>query len=120
MKEVIFNFEKLKVYQKSLDFIDFVYNTTKTFPNDERYGLTSQYRRAAISIALNISEGHGDTNPQFNRYLSIAWDSIKECVTCSTIAKRRNFISEETNIETQTKLEELAKMISGLKRRLKK
>lgn len=62
MEEVKFSFEELRVYQKSLDFVDEVYKITKEFPNDERFGLTTQYRRAAQSIALNIAEGAGDTD----------------------------------------------------------
>lgn len=85
------------VYQKSLDFIDDVYKITKDFPNDEHFGLTSQYRRAAQSIALNLAEGAGDTDSQFNRLLQISQGSIKECVVCSTIANRQNYITEEIN-----------------------
>lgn len=62
MEEVKFSFEELRVYQKSLDFVDEVYKITKEFPNNERFGLTTQYRRAAQSIALNIAEGAGDTD----------------------------------------------------------
>ena len=52
-----FNFEELQVYQKSLDLVDVVYHMSREFPKDEIYGLTSQFRRAAVSISLNISEG---------------------------------------------------------------
>lgn len=69
MKTIKFKFEDLKVYQKSLDFVDTVYNTTKQFPSEENYRLTSQFIRAATSISLNIAEGSGDTNPQFRRFL---------------------------------------------------
>ena len=62
MESSKFKFEELTVYQKSLDFVDEVYKITKEFPNDERFGLTTQYRRAAQSIALNIAEGAGDTD----------------------------------------------------------
>lgn len=119
MKDVEFNFEKLLIYQKALNFVDSVYDITKSFPKNEMYGLASQYKRAASSIALNISEGHGDTNAQFNRYLNIAKNSIKECVTCSSIARRQKFISDDIDEESRIKLEELAKMISGFKRKLK-
>ena len=114
-----FKFEELKVYQKALDFVDNVYELTKDFPKEELYALTAQYRRAALSIALNIGEGHGDTDAQFNRYLTIAWDSVKECVVCSTIAKRRKYINEEKDILSRRQLEELAKMIMGLKKYIK-
>ncbi|AIN49945.1 four helix bundle protein [Dokdonia genika] len=75
-KEVVFNFEKLKVYQKSLDFVDFVYEIIQKFPVDERFALSSQYRRAALSISLNIGEGQGSSDAQFNRYLDIALNSL--------------------------------------------
>lgn len=99
MKDVKFKFEDLKVYQKALAFIDETYKVTGQFPKEELYGLSSQYKRASISIALNIAEGSGDTNAQFNRFLNISKGSIKECVVCSTIANRQNFISDEQNCQ---------------------
>lgn len=120
MKKVVFNFEKLTMYQKSLDFIDAMYTLTTNSPSSESYGLTSRYQRAALSITLNISEVHGDTEKQFNRCLTMAWNSVKECVNCSTIARRRNFISQIQDDEARLKLEELAKMITGLPKSLKR
>lgn len=117
--KVIFNFEKLSVYQKSLDFVDEVYLLVKKFPKDERYGLSSQYKRAALSIALNIGEGQGSSDAQFNRYLNIALDSLKECVVCSTVSKRQNYISQQQDHESRKKLEEIAKMIQGIKKFIK-
>lgn len=55
-----FDFESLELYKKSLDYIDFVYDVTNKFPKDELYGLTSQFRRAANSISLNVAEGYGE------------------------------------------------------------
>jgi four helix bundle protein len=119
MKITKFNFEDLQVYQKSLDFVDLVYNTTEHFPKEEKYGLVSQFNRATTSIALNIAEGAGDSDAQFNRFLQIAIDSVRECVVCSTIATRRNYISEAQNQEVRVKLVELSKMISSLQKYLK-
>ncbi len=104
MENSKFKFEDLIVYQKALDFVDYIYCVTKRFPKDELYGLTSQYKRAAASIPLNIAEGSGDTDAQFNRYLQIAWDSVKECVVCSTIARRQNFISVDEDLDARNKL----------------
>jgi four helix bundle protein len=115
-----FKFEDLKVYQKALDFLDSVYVTTQSFPKNELYNLTSQFKRAAVSIALNIAEGQGDSNAQFNRFLQIAMDSVKECVVCSTIATRQNFIPKEQDVDNRERLAELSKMISGLQKYLKK
>ena len=97
MSEIKFKFEDSKVYQKSIIFIDKVYVITSKFPKEESYRLTSQFVRAATSIALNIAEGSGDTNAQFRRFLRIALQSLKECVVCLTIAKNQNYISIDEN-----------------------
>lgn len=120
MENPKFKFEELNVYQKSLDFVDDVYSITKKFPKEELYGLTSQYKRASVSIPLNIAEGAGDTDAQFNRYLQMAWDSSKECVVCSTIAKRQGFITEQDDKNARIKLSELAKMTVSLQKYLLK
>ena len=69
-----FKFEKLIVWQKSLDLSDEVNQLTKTFPKDEIYVLASQIKRAADSVSLNIAEGlnWSESNPEFNRFLAIA------------------------------------------------
>ncbi len=90
MEATKFNFEDLIVYQKSLEFVDSVYIVTKSFPKEERFALSTQFIRAAISVSLNIAEGSGDTDAQFNRYLQMALDSVRECVVCSSIAMRQN------------------------------
>lgn len=120
MENPKFKLEELNVYQKSLDFVDDVYSITRKFPKEELYGLTSQYKRASVSIPLNIAEGAGDTDAQFNRYLQMAWDSSKECVVCSTIAKRQSFITEQDNKNARIKLSELAKMTVSLQKYLLK
>lgn len=119
MKKIDFKFEELKVYQKALDFVDITYETCQNFPKIERYALTSQYTRAAVSIALNIAEGSGDTNAQFNRFLQIAIGSVKECVVCSTIAARQLYISKKLDYSNREKLAELSKMITSLQKYLK-
>ncbi|CAM3350282.1 four helix bundle protein [Aequorivita lipolytica] len=69
-----------------------------------------------MSIPLNIAEGAVDTDAQFNRYLQMAWNSSKECVVCSTIAKRQGFITEEDDKDARVKLVELAKMTVSLQK----
>lgn len=119
MKDIKFKFEDLKVYQKALDFIDSTYSITEKFPKNENYALSSQFKRASTSIALNIAEGAGDTNAQFNRFLNITKGSIKECVVCSTIAKRLNYLNEEEDYKNRIQLEELSKMTTSLQKYLK-
>ena len=119
MSDSVFSFENLQVYQKSLDFVDMVYLVSKQFPNSESYNLTSQFKRASVSISLNIAEGAGDTDAQFNRFLQVAMDSIRECVVCTTIAKRQNFVNEEQYVEIRNRLTELSKMTASLQRYIK-
>jgi four helix bundle protein len=119
MKEVKFKFEDLKVYTKTLDFVDLVYKTCGNSPNTERFALSSQFTRAAVSTALNIAEGSSDSDKQFNRYLQMALDSVNECVVCSTIAKRQNYISADIENQLREKLAELLKMVTSLQKYLK-
>ncbi|MFA6923348.1 MAG: four helix bundle protein [Bacteroidales bacterium] len=119
-KDEIFNFEKLNVYQKSLAFLDLVYKTSDTFPKMENFALTNQFIRAAQSISLNIAEGSGNTVPLFIRYLNIAKSSVRECIVCVSIAKRRKYINEEIEIILRNQLILISKMISGLITSLKK
>jgi hypothetical protein len=64
-----FSFEELKVYQKALEYVDFVYTITRDFPKAEAFSLTDQFRRAAVSICLNIAEGTGGSQAEFNQFL---------------------------------------------------
>lgn len=111
-----FKFEDLKVYQKALDFGEIVHVQTKLFPKDERFALISQYRRAADSIALNIAEGYPGTDAQFVKHINYAIYSANECVSCSTKARYRNYISDIENEENRMCLSELTKMLSSLRR----
>jgi four helix bundle protein len=115
----LFHFEKLIAYQKALDYIDFVYELTSKFPQHELYGMTSQWRRASCSIALNTGEGAGSTDNDFNNFLRIAKRSLRECVVCTTIALRRKYILNEENNNSRNKLTELARLNSGLVKSIK-
>jgi four helix bundle protein len=115
-----FKFEDLMMYQKALDYADFVYEQVRKFPKEETYRLASQFIRAADAIALNIAAGSSSTKPNFNRYLQVAWDSAHEYVVCSTKSKRRGFIDEQTNERNRELLTELSKMITSYKNYLNK
>ena len=119
MGTIKFKFEDLKVYEKALDFVDLAYEISKNFPSTEKFGLTSKFTRAAVSIALNIAEGSSDSDKQFNRFLQMALDSVNECVVCATISKRQKFISNQTNDTIREKLVELSKMITSLQKYLR-
>jgi four helix bundle protein len=115
-----FKFENLVVWQKAMDFDDDINNLVKTFPKDEIYILTSQMKRAADSIVLNIAEGStGQTSPEFKRFLSYAIRSAVEVVACLHIAKKRRFINEDIFRDYYSKAEEIIKMLQGLKNSIK-
>jgi four helix bundle protein len=113
-----FDFENLKVYQKALDYIDFVYKITESFPREEQFALTSNFQRAAQSIALNIGEGSGGTKTEFKYFIRISSRSIKECIVCTAIARRRNYLGQKEEDESRAMCVELSKMLSGLKKSL--
>lgn len=114
-----FKFEKLIVWQKAVDLSDMINQLVKEFPKDELYILSSQIKRAADSVSLNIAEGStGQSNPEFNRFLSIALRSNIEVVGCIFIGKRRGYITD-TKFETIYKMcEEISMMINALRKTL--
>ena len=113
-----FKFEELVVYQKAIDFVDRIYLLTKRFPHDEMFGLTSQLRRAAVSISLNIAEGSARTKKEFNRFLDMARGSVFEYVAILQISIKQKYINKSTFEEFKEYLVEISKMLSGLKHSL--
>ena len=115
----MFNFEKLDVWQKAIDFADLVYNQTRQFPTEERFGLTNQLRRAAISISSNIAEGSSRSSKNdFARFIEIATGSVFEVTSQAYVARRQEFLSEDQFRVTYTAAEELSRMLSGLRKSL--
>ena len=115
-----FKFEKLIVWQKAVDLSDVVNQVTKSFPKDEVYVLTSQMKRAADSVSLNIAEGStGQSNPEFNRFLGIALRSAIEVVGCIFLAKRRGYIADENFNKIYHMCKEILVMINALRNSLK-
>jgi len=120
MEEDKFDFEDLKVYQKGLDYVDFVYKITKSFPKEEVFSITDQFKRASVSICLNIAEGSGGSKIEFNKFLKIARRSIRECIAITEISYRQQFIDEKAKRQSRSFSIELSKMINGLIKSLKK
>jgi hypothetical protein len=115
-----FKFEKLLFWQKAIDLTALVHNVTLKFPKEEMYVLTSQIKRAADSVALNIAEGStGQTNPEFKKFLSYALRSNIEVVSCIYIAQKRNIISQEEFSNIYNLCQEILAMINSLKLSLK-
>ena len=115
----MFNFEKLDVWQKAIDFADLVYATTREFPSEERFGLTNQMRRAAVSISSNIAEGCSRVSKNdFARFVEIATGSVFEVVSQAFISRGQRFIDESKFKALYAAAEEQSKMLSGLRRSL--
>ena len=115
-----FMFEKLGVYQKSVDLAEKVINLTDEFPKGY-YFLTDQLNRASLSIATNIAEGNGRFTKRDRRnFFVIARGSIQECVPLLEIAKRKQLISETELSDLFNQLELISKMLSGLIKGLEK
>ena len=115
----MFNFEKLEVWQKAIDFADLVYTNTRSFPPDERFGLTNQMRRAAVSISSNIAEGCSrSSKTDFARFVEIATGSVFEVVSQAFVSRRQQFLSDEDFKRLYAAAEEQGKMLSGLRRSL--
>jgi four helix bundle protein len=111
---VSFDFEKLIVYQKAVDFADRVFTATETFPRG--YGfLVDQLNRASLSISANIAEGNGRfTKADRRNFFGIARGSVQECVLILELARRRFLINDQKVEELKAVLEEIARTLSGL------
>ena len=109
-----FMFEKLDVYQKSVDFAENTFSVTTDFPKGY-YFLTDQLNRAALSISTNIAEGNGRfTKADRKNFFTIARGSLQECVPLLELARRKNLIDQTKHNQFLDELETLAKMLSGL------
>lgn len=117
---VIKTFRDLIVWQKSISFVAEIYKMTNVFPKEEQFSLTSQLRRAAISIPSNIAEGFGrHTRKEYIRFLQIAIGSTFELQTQIEIAKNLNFISQENFSRVFELSREIERMLSSLITKLK-
>ncbi|MFT3992305.1 MAG: four helix bundle protein [Luteolibacter sp.] len=115
----MFGFEKLEVWQCAIEFADTVYAITRHFPADERFGLTNQMRRAAVSISSNIAEGTSRlSRKDFTRFLEIASGSLFEVVSQSYIGRNQGFLSDADFETIYLAAEKQGKMLSGLKNSL--
>jgi len=113
------NFKKLDIWIKSMDLASEIYLLTNSFPSIERFGLISQMQRSAVSIPSNIAEGSAkSSNKDFSRFLEMSIGSSFELETQLILAAKLNYLESEVSISTQTKINELQKMIIGFKNKL--
>lgn len=107
------NFKRLNIWLKSMDLVTKIYRLTANYPKSEIYGLTSQTRRAATSIPLNISEGAAkSSNKDFALFLEMAIGSTNELETALIIAKNIQFITDDMIKPFESEITEIRKMIS--------
>lgn len=115
----MFKFEELRIYQESLKFVDLIYKLTQSWPKDEIFGLTNQFRRAAVSISLNIAEGSGRTKKDFRHFLDLSRSSCYECVAILSIARSKQYITEQNFRICYEWCEKMSRTLSALKASLR-
>ena len=113
--------QNLDAWKKSVDFVVMVYKMTENFPKEEKFGLTSQIRRAAVSVPANIAEGAArKSDREFLQFLSISQGSASEVETELLIAYRLGFLSESSFETLNKSLDDIGRMITGLSNHLKR
>ncbi len=115
-----FKFERLDVWQLSLEYIDLMYEIAHKLPASENYNLKSQLTRAATSIALNIAEGStGQSDAEQNRFLGMAVRSLIETFACQRIIHRRKYLKDPTLFnEADKQAQTLAKKLQAFRKAL--
>jgi four helix bundle protein len=120
MKSSIRNYRDLEVWQEAMNLAEAVYHLTELMPKEELYGLTSQIRRASVSIPSNIAEGHGRKGKnEFMHHLSIARGSLCELETQLVLSARVKFFSREDLKPVWSKTQTVGRLLSGLVRSLR-
>jgi len=116
MEERDFGYRNLIVWQKSMAFMELVYSLARKFPQEERYALSDQLRRAVVSIASNIAEGCGRaSNKDYAHFLAIARGSLYETMTQLEMAWRIGYVDSLSDAETAAR--EIARMLGALLRK---
>jgi four helix bundle protein len=109
------DYRDLIVWQKAIELNVCVYQLTKSFPQSELYGLTSQMRRASVSVANNIAEGRGRlNNAEFRQFLGFAQGSTYELQTQLIVAKRLGLATSEKFLETESLGNEVSRILGSL------
>ena len=112
--------EKLDVWKQAIEMVVTIYECTNSFPNDERFGLTSQIRRAAVSVPANIAEGAGrHHDKEFLQFLGVAQGSASELETELLIAHRLGYVDEVKFRSVYEEVNSVARMIVGLSKHLR-
>src|SRR5947208_1968702 len=120
MTDSIRDFRGLLVWQRAMDLVAGAYTLTRSWPREELFGLTSQIRRAVISVPTNIAEGQGRTGArEYLHHLSIAHGSLREVETCLMIAVRLGYADDGAIAPLMADAAEVGRLLQGLIRRLR-
>jgi|SRR5688572_27382275 len=117
---MIQSYQDLVVWPKAIALVFETYRLSRRYPDEERFGLTSQIRRAAVSVPSNIAEGHGRHHtPDYCRFLSIARGSVKELETHFVIAEGLGYVTAADLQRARSLGDEVSRMLSALQRKLR-
>jgi len=115
------SYRQLIAWQKAMDFVAEVYRVTRTFPKEEMYGVTSQLRRAAVSIPSNIAEGQGrQTTGEFRQFLGHARGSLLETETQILLSERLEYLGHKETESLIAQAAEVGRILNGLMNSLEK
>jgi four helix bundle protein len=113
------SYRDLRVWQQAMDLAEATYRATERFPGDERYGLVTQLRRAAVSVASNIAEGHARSRGDYLRHLLIASGSLTEMETQFTLSNRLAFLLPEQAESLLQACDRVGRMLGALRKSLR-
>jgi four helix bundle protein len=115
----MFNFERLEAWQHAIEIANSVYRLTRQFPAEERFGLTNQMRRAAVSVSSNLAEGSSrSSRADFARFVEISTGSVFELISQAFIAKRQSMLAPNDFEQLYALAERQGRMASGLRNSL--
>ncbi len=115
------SYRELRVWNQSIELVKTIYTSTISFPKEEVYGLTSQVRRAAVSVPANIAEGHARKGTkEFIQFLSVARASLAEVETLTIVSKELTFLNSQDSDAILKECESISKQINALITSLKK
>lgn len=115
-----YSFERLTVWARAVDLVEWTYRTTSGFPGEERFVLTSQIRRAALSVPSNIAEGMSRRSPKEKaHFVQIAYGSLIELLNHLIIAVRLEYLPESDHLEGRQRIQELTAMLYALRQKIK-
>lgn len=120
MERYHFSFEKLDVWNRSIDLSALIYKITKSFPDSEKFGITNQLRRASNSIGANIAEGSGrKSSVEKARFFEIAFSSLLELIHFLRLSVKLDFIRDEELSDVHSLISEISNKLNALHKQVK-